>query len=69
VIAGFHPGELWLSAPDQELVALLDEAAKQAVELQELREGRRFDFGRAGVEVLAPPPVNRRPAPVKLTTR
>ena len=57
VIANFHPHELWFSvrAESPELATLLDDARRQAVELKEFREGARFDFGGAGVEVLAPP--------------
>ena len=57
VIANFHPRELWLSVRPEspELAAVLDEARKQAVAVKEFREGARFDFGGAGVEVLAPP--------------
>jgi len=57
VIANFHPHELWISVrpPNGELAALLDDARRQAIELKEFREGTRFDFGGAGVEVLAPP--------------
>ncbi len=58
VIANFHPRELWISGRPQsaELAALLEEARRQAMELKEFRAGARFDFGGAGVEVLAPPP-------------
>jgi competence protein ComEC len=57
VIANFHPRELWLSLRPEspELAAVLDQARKQAVEVREFREGDRFDFGGARVEVLAPP--------------
>jgi len=57
VIANFHPRELWLSVQpqSQELATLLEEARRQGVEVKEFREGARFDFGGAGVEVLAPP--------------
>ncbi len=58
VIANFHPRELWISVRPQsaELAALLAEARRQAMEIKEFRAGARFDFGGAGVEVLAPPP-------------
>ena len=57
MIANFHPRELWISVlpASPELAAVLDEARKQAVEVKEFRAGDRFDFGGAGVEVLAPP--------------
>jgi len=57
VIANFHPRELWLSVRPEspELEAVLAEARKQRVKVKEFREGARFDFGGAGVEVLAPP--------------
>jgi len=57
VIANFHPRELWLSVRPEspELEAVLEEARKQRVEVKEFREGARFDFGGAGVVVLAPP--------------
>ncbi len=55
VIANFHPRELWISVRPPELAALLDDARRQSIELKEFREGARFDFGGAEVEVLAPP--------------
>jgi len=66
VIDNFHPHELWFSvrALSPELDAVLDEARRQGVELKEFREGTRFEFGGADVEVLAPPrdwPAARRP--------
>ncbi|MGO9439928.1 MAG: ComEC/Rec2 family competence protein [Terriglobales bacterium] len=57
VIANFHPRELWFSVQPEspELAAVLGEARQQSVQLKEFREGARFDFGGASVEVLAPP--------------
>jgi len=56
VIANFHPRELWISVRPRngEMDGVLEEARRQ-IELKEFREGARFDFGGANVEVLAPP--------------
>ena len=65
ILANFHPRELWISVRPQsrELDALLAEAQVRKIAVKELREGAGFDFGGAGVEVLAPPRdwVSRRP--------
>jgi len=57
VIENFHPRELWISVRPRsaEMDAVLAQARTQKTELKEFREGACFDFGGAGVEVLAPP--------------
>lgn len=66
VLANFRPGELWVGPnPATEAYrGLLAQAAAQGVPVVERRQGERFDFGGATVEVLAPPgdwTVTRRP--------
>ena len=57
ILANFHPRELWISGrpASGELDALLAEARTQGIQLREFREGARFAFGGADVEVLSPP--------------
>lgn len=57
VMANFRPRELWVgpNPPAEAYRALLAQAAQQRATVVERRQGERFDFGGATVEVLAPP--------------
>lgn len=57
LLENFHPEQLWVGAVSQGAawLALRDKALQQGVKIVPLRQGRRFDYGGARVEVLAPP--------------
>lgn len=57
VLANFRPRELWVgpNPPTAAYQALMAQAAELRVPVVRRRQGERFDFGGATVEVLAPP--------------
>ncbi len=55
ILANFRPRELWLADPsDPEMSPLVRQAQELGVRLVRHRAGDEFDFGGAGVRVLAP---------------
>jgi competence protein ComEC len=57
VLANFHPREMWISVRPEsaEFDTLLEQARQQGMTVKDFRQGERFDFGGARVDVLAPP--------------
>jgi competence protein ComEC len=55
ILANFRPRELWVGdASDPELEALLQQAQDLGVRVIPCKAGDRFDFGGAGIRILAP---------------